>query len=145
MGRLMEKVGAVLPVKGPTDDVLLLHAMLLMAAADGVVEYKELSTVESFFNTLPEFQDKDFGWMVDEANKVIARYGGLRESLESLSEIESESVRKKCFLIAADLAMSSGEIAEAEEQVLDEMQHVLGISDAEAERMLDVLALKYVQ
>ncbi len=140
------KIGEERSVKQKNDDVLLLHAMLLMAGADGTLERRELATVEAFLSTLPEFQDKDFGALIEHANKVISRYGGdLEESVNSLREIESVAVRQKCFLLAADVAMSSGDVNEPEERMLALMQEVLDIDDAVADRILEVLALKYAQ
>lgn len=142
---LFSRLDTKLPVKRSHDDVLLMHAMMLMASADGVVELPELATVEAFLTTLPEFHDKDFGSLVDQANQVIARYGSKEESVKSLGEIQSEAVRKKCFILAADLALSSGEVVEAEERLLETMQGILGIDDELATKILEVLALKYAQ
>lgn len=142
---LFSRITGMQPAKKASDDVLLLHAMLLMTAADGVVEGSELSTLEAFFNTLPEFEGKDFEQLLNQANKVISRYGGVRESVKALSEIQSEAVRKKCFVIAADIAMSSGDVDEAEERLLEAMQRILNIDDDLTQQVLQVLALKYAK
>lgn len=52
MGLLSRLTGAK-PAKAPTDDVLLIHGMLLMAGADGAIEASEMSTVQSFIDVLP--------------------------------------------------------------------------------------------
>jgi uncharacterized tellurite resistance protein B-like protein len=142
---LFSKISGMQPAKKATDDVLLLHCMLLMSAADGQMEQSEIAHVETYFNTLPDFEGKDFGHLIEQANKVIARYGGMKESVKSLSEIQSEAVRKKCFVLAADIAMSSGDVDESEEQMLETMQRILNIDDELAQKTLEVLALKYAR
>ena len=104
-----------------------------------------MATLEAFFNTLPEFDGKDFNELLAQANKVVARYGNLKESIKGLSEIQSEAVRKKCFVLAADIALSSGDVDEAEDRMLEAMQRILGIDDATAQKVLEVLTMKYAQ
>ena len=145
MGLLSKMLGGAMPAKKATDDVLLLHGMLLMCAADGVMETSELGTLEAFYNTLPEFEGKDFNDLIQQANKVIARYGGIKESVKSLAEIQSEKVRQKLFILAVDLAMSSGDVDEAEDQMLETMQRILNVPDAMAQKAMEVMAIKYAQ
>lgn len=127
------------------DDVHLLHGMMLMAAADGVLEEGEWNTLRGFWHTLPEFRGKDFQQVYNEAQKLCARFGTLQESVKALADIENQNVRNKCFVIAADLAMSSGDIDHAEDQMLESMQRVLNISDNLAKQVLEVLAMKYAR
>ena len=77
MGLLSKMTATSQPVKKAQDDVLLLHGMLLMASADGIMEQGEIATVEAFYNTLPEFDGKDFCEVLADANKVVAKYGSL--------------------------------------------------------------------
>jgi len=143
MGMLAKMTSSSTPVKKASDDVLLLHGLLLMCSADGIIEGSEMATLEAFFNTLPEFDGKDFNELLAQANKVVARYGNLKESIKGLSEIQSEAVRRKCFVLAADIAMSSGDVDEAEDRMLEAMQRILGIDDVLAQKILEVLTLKY--
>jgi uncharacterized tellurite resistance protein B-like protein len=142
---LFSKLSSAMPTKKATDDVLLMHGMLLMAGADGVLEQSELSTVESFYMTLPEFEGKAFGDLIEQVNKVVARYGNFKDSLKALSEIQNDAVRKKCFVLAADIALSSGDVDQTEEQMLEAMQRILNIDDGTATKVLEVLTMKYAQ
>src|SRR5688572_29878832 len=56
MGLLSRLTSSVTPTKKATDDVLLLHTMMLMCGADGGFDDSEVETLEAFFATLPEFQ-----------------------------------------------------------------------------------------
>ena len=145
MGLLGKLLGNSVPQKKATDDVLLLHGMLLMCGADGNVEAKELFTLQNFYNTLPEFEGKDFKTLLNEANKVVAKYGNLKESVKALGEIQSDAVKKKLFILSADIAMSSGDVDEQEDKLLEQMQRILGVDDTLAQKALEILALKYAK
>jgi uncharacterized tellurite resistance protein B-like protein len=143
MGLLSKMTSESTPMKKASDDVLLLHGMMLMAGADGVIEGKEIATLEAFFNTLPEFQDKEFDDLMSDAHKVLARYDNLKDSVKALADIESEAVRTKLFVLAADIAMSSGDVDESEDELLEAMQRILNIEDSVATKILEVLTMKY--
>jgi uncharacterized tellurite resistance protein B-like protein len=145
MGLLSKVSGGATPTKKATDDVLLLHGMLLMCSADGVMDAAEMATLEAFFNTLPEFDGKEFDDLLMHANKVVARYGNLKDSVKAVAEIESEAVRRKLYVLAADLAMSSGDVDESEDRMLEAFQRLLGIDDELATKIIEVLTIKYAQ
>jgi tellurite resistance protein len=144
MGLLGKFLGGS-PAKKPTDDILLLHAMMLMSTVDGYLEGSEVATLEAFINTLPEFKEADFDAQMAAARKLGSKYKSSKEAVGALSEISSEAVRKKTFVLAADIALSSGDVDEAEEELLEAMQRVLQIDDALASRIVEVLALKYAK
>ena len=143
MGLLSRLTGSVTPQKKATDDVLLLHGLLLMCSADGAMEDGELDTVQAFFNTLPEFAGKDFHELLEQCNKVISKFGNLKESVKALGDLSNDKVKQKCFVLCADIAMSSGDVDEAEDRMLEAMQRILGIDDATAQKCLEVLSIKY--
>jgi len=143
MGLLSKIAGAVAPQKKAGDDVLLFHGMMLMAGADGVIDANEQDTLRAFYLTLPEFKGKEFEDLMTEGHKVIQKYGNLKDSIKALGDIESVAVRKKLFVLAVDLALSSGDISDSEDEMLETMQRLLSIGDAEATKILEVLSLKY--
>jgi len=142
MGLLSRLTGAK-PAKAPTDDVLLIHGMLLMAGADGTIEESEHSTVQGFIDTLPEFHDKDVGALISQGEKIIARSGGLKESVKAVGDISSPAIKKKLYVLAVDIAMSSGDIDEKEDAMLETFQRLLGIDDKFAQDAIEVLGVKY--
>lgn len=143
MGLLSKLTGKVTPQKKPTDDALLLHGMLLMCGADGSFDEQELPTVEGYFAQLPEFEGKEFGTVYQEAVKILKRYPSLKDSVKALGELSSQTVKNKCYLLAADIAMSSGDVDESEDAMLEAMQRVLSVEDSLATKILEVLSLKY--
>lgn len=142
---LSRLTGKITPQKKPTDDALLLHAMLLMCGADGSFDEQEIPTVEAYFGQLPEFEGKQFGEVYQEAVKILKRYPTLKDSVKALADLSSQLVKNKCYLLAADIAMSSGDVDEAEDAMLEAMQRVLGVDDSLATKILEVLSLKYAR
>ena len=80
--------------KEATDDVLLLHSILCMAGADGVIEDSEDEMIRNFANVLPEFREMDgeaWGKAMTQAKKVWIKYDrNVKSSLQALNEIKSE-------------------------------------------------------
>ena len=142
MGLLSRLTGAK-PTKAPTDDVLLIHGMLLMAGADGAMEASEMSTVQAFIDVLPEFKGKDIDALINEGRKIIARSGGLKESVRALGDLSTPLLKKKLYTLAVDLAMSSGDIDESEDEMLSAMSRVMDIDETTASKVLEVLSWKY--
>jgi uncharacterized tellurite resistance protein B-like protein len=145
MGLLSKLTAGVTPQKKATDDVLLLHGLMLMAGADGSIGDEEWDMLKAYWFTIPEFAEKNFDDVLQDANKVVARFGNLQESIKALSEIQSDVVRKKLFVLAADLAMSSGDVDETEDKMLETFQRLLDVSDDTAQKVLEVLSLKYAR
>ncbi|MBP6631782.1 MAG: TerB family tellurite resistance protein, partial [Kofleriaceae bacterium] len=127
MGLLGKFMGNA-PAKKATDDILLLMAMMMMSSADGVLEGSEIAALEQYINTLPEYKDNpNFDKQMAEARKAMSKFPRPRDAIKALGDISSPAVKKKTFVLAADIAMSSGEVDEAEEELLEAMQRVLGI------------------
>lgn len=143
MGLLSRLTNAVSPQRKATDDTLLTAAMLMMAGADGSIEAGELASVGAFASTLPEFKGRDFRKTADEAVKTIRRYKNVQEAVAALGELSSPAVKKKCYVICADIALSSGDVDDAEDKLLDAMQKALGVDDALAAKIVEVLSIKY--
>jgi uncharacterized tellurite resistance protein B-like protein len=142
---LLSMFGNKAPQKKPTDDMLLLHSMLLMAGADGNIDDPEIETVEAYFAQLPEFADKDFGEVLAECKKMVSKYPNLKDSVKALGNMSSDTVKRKAFILAADIAMASGDVDEEEDEMLSAMQRILGVDDALAQKVLEVLSMKYAK
>ncbi len=146
---LLSNVFGNQPAKQASDDVLLLMSMMLMAEADDVVEDSESATFSAFAQTLPEFRDVEgLAWerMVNDAQKILSRYKNREiEAVGELQRIQSPAIRRKAFVLAADLSLASGDIDAREEQLLIAMQRALGIDDQTAHNIVGVLAMKYAR
>ena len=88
----------------------------------------------------------EFQKAIDASIKIAHKYNrDMKSSLVVLNEIESDAVRKKAYVLAVDIALSSGDIDEGEEEMLEAMQRILRIDDALASKIIEVIALKYVK
>ena len=145
---LLSKFRGETPAKAPSDDVLLLHAIICMCAADGVIEDAEHEMIRNYANTLPEFRDMDgqqFSNCIQSSGKIAQKYNrDMKSSLQVLAEIKSDAVRRKTFVLAVDVAMSSGDIDESEEEMLEAMQRILRIDDDLARRAIEIISMTYV-
>lgn len=139
---LLGKIFGSTPRKA-SDEQLLVYGMMLMIGADGDLQQEELATLNGFVITLPDFRGKDLREVFRGAQQALKGKKSLEEAVAALKGIESPAVKKKLYVVAADLALSSGDIDEKEEKILELMQQELGIDDALATKVVEVLALKY--
>lgn len=124
----------------PKDTVLLLHGMMLMTD----VRDESTAVFDAFVETIPEFRQGN----IDEIKQAVARLRLERPSkdqwVEALSEISSEVVKQKTLILAVDIAMASGGMVDpGEDELLDQVRNALGLDLAFAEKIVDVLSIKY--
>jgi tellurite resistance protein len=143
MGLLKTATQANMPEKKATDDVLLMHGMMTMIYGDGQMDEAERQTLIAFLMTVPDFANKDPNELIEEAGKVVRRYPSVRESIVALGDLSNESIRKKCFVLAVDLALASGDVDKEEDEILEAMQRVLNIDDGFARAVIETLSTKY--
>jgi uncharacterized tellurite resistance protein B-like protein len=99
--------------------------------------------VQAFIDVLPEFHGKDIDDLISQGQRLVSRAGSLKDSVKAIGELSSPTLKKKLYTLAVDLAMSSGDIDEKEDQLLETYQRLLGIDDAFAEDCIMVMAAKY--
>jgi tellurite resistance protein len=143
---LLSRLAGFAQTKAPTDNVLLIHAMFLMAGADGNFDDEEVAVIISAANALPEFKEtteQEFQGLVGEAKKLVRKYENPQASVAALGQISSPQLKQKAFLLAAEIALASGDVDEDEDAMLEAMQRVLGLDDATSKTIINVLAIKY--
>lgn len=143
---LLSRFAGMMPAKSPNDDVLLLHAMFLMAFCDGNYDDEEFAVIKSAANALPEFKattEQEFQDLIGQAKKLVRKYETPEESVAALGQLSTPRKKQKAFLLAAEVALSSGDVDEEEDALLESMQRVLGIDNNTAQTMINILALKY--
>jgi tellurite resistance protein len=144
---LLSRLAGMAPAKAPTDDILLIHAMFLMAGADGNFDDEETSVIIGFANSLPEFKattNQEFQNMIGEAKKLVRKFETPQASVAALANLSTTKLKQKAFLLAADIALSSGDVDEDEDAMLEAMGRVLSIDEQTANTIVNVLAIKYV-
>lgn len=55
-----------------------------------------------------------------------------------------EALRERAFVLAAEVALSSGDISDDEDERLGQLAEALHIDDMTAQKVIDVMAMKYV-
>lgn len=116
--------------------------MRCVAFADGDDQYEETNLVRAFANTLPELKNADAYEVYEKAEKAVKLHGALSR-VKELSNLSTDALKHKAFLLAMDIALSSGEIDEGEEAVLAAMAETMRIPDDLQETIANVLMIKY--
>ena len=124
------------------DQQLLLEAMLCVAFADGDDQYEEVNLVMAFANTLPELKNTDAYEVFEKAKKAVKLHGAMSR-VKELGNLSTEALRTKAFLLAMDIALSSGEGDEGEEAVLSAMAETMKIPPEVSNKIVEVLTMKY--
>lgn len=143
---LLSRFAGLSPAKAPSDDVLLLHSMFLMAFADGAYDDEEFAVVCSAANALPEFKHTDaqeFNALVAQAKKILSKYDSPQAAVAALGQISTPRKKQKAFLLAVEVALASGDVDEEEDALLEAMQRVLGLNNDTAQSIINIMALKY--
>lgn len=125
----------------PNDTVLLLHGMMLMS------DFKddEMSPVfDAFVETIPELRQANIADLKERVAELRLSHPSKEDWVKALSGISSDIVKQKTLILAIDIAMASGGMVEPEEdELLDQVRQALGIDLATAEKIVDVLGVKY--
>lgn len=143
MGLLKNATEAHMPEKKPTDDLLLFHGMMLMIYGDGVMDAAEQQTLIALLMTVPDFHGKDVNVLLEEGAKLVRKYPSVRESISALADLSNDNLKKKCFVLAVDLALASGDVDKNEDEILEAMQRVLNIHEDFARATIGTLSSKY--
>ena len=132
--------------KQASDDTLLALVMGCMAFADGAMDRGEVASIEAFACTLPDFANGCFAEPWKNSGKIFNKYeGNLKAAVQELKNLSSPALKKKAFIIAVDIALASGDVDKAEDEVLEEIRTTLQIDDVFAKQVTNVLATKYAQ
>lgn len=125
------------------DQALLFHAMRLTAAIDGKFGPEEGALVRSLLSTLPDFDEADIEALTAESTKLSKKHGGLIESAEALSELSTDELRRKAFVLATEVAFSSEGVSGIERDLIKMLKAVLAIDNAAAKQIQTVMGWKY--
>jgi hypothetical protein len=76
---------------------------------------------------------------------MFRKYPSLKQSVNALTEFSSQALKTKAYVLAADIALASGDVDENEDALLETMQRLLNIDDQTAQTVVWVLSLKYAK
>jgi tellurite resistance protein len=113
-------------------------------AADGVITEEEargfiigLVRMKMFSN----FNDHQMNALLNKLVNVIKKKG-----LEGLITMSNESLpadlKETAFAVATDLAFADGDVDETERNILTKVQQMMGIQEAQAMKIIEVMMIK---
>lgn len=141
VSRIFEVVEAgesVAEALGEPLERLYAETMVLVSAADGVVEEKELRAMLENMAGDPVFRDVSLEsakhYLADAVQLLAVE--GLPSRLSALAQgLSTRGQRLNAFRLAVHIAFVEGQPSPAEEKVLDLLQVTLGLADADVERL----------
>jgi tellurite resistance protein len=121
----------------------LIEAMMLAASADGVVEPRELQILIARVIERPEFEGTSaeaLNAMVEGAVRSLAAAKNLDDVLSSLRDrLPEHRNRLLAFGLSASIAFADRKATREELGLLKTIQSALGISEAEVQRVVEVV------
>lgn len=121
----------------------LIEAMLLAASADGRIEARELRVLIARVIERPEFEGTDaeaLNALVEDSALRLSRAKNLEEVLASLRDrLPEHRNRLLAFGLAASIAFADRKATREELGLLKTVQAALGISEAEVQKVIDVV------
>lgn len=118
--------------------------LLSVMAADGHISAEE---VDDFYSTLRKvkfFNDVTQGQFREKSNKVlkVLRTDGPEKLVELSAQHLPDEYKQATFAYACDMVFSDGTADKAEQELLDKVKGALGIDDALAYKVAEVLIIK---
>lgn len=142
------------------DDILLAFGLTLVCLADGGLDEEEETLLATFGQTLPDWRllsrSVEFSEAVEAELQTAMEAFQARTSADfepfefaldavsKLEEIKSPTMRKRCFILAVDIAMAAGGITPTEDRILEEMAATLEIDHDTIEQVATLMAAKYM-
>ena len=117
---------------------------LCAIAADGVITEEEaagLATTLGRMKLYGGMSNRDINKMFEKLIRT-ARSDGLGKVMDLASAAISPPLKQTAFAMAADLIMADGEVAAQEKTFLERIQKSLGVMDADALKIVEVIAIK---
>jgi hypothetical protein len=108
----------------------------IMGTVDGKLDDAERAAIAGLYRTLPQLK------AMPEPQAAPPRANRAR-LLEELRQIEDERFRRQCFVVAVEVALSSGGANDSEDQYVEHLRAALRIDEPFARRVIEVLAYKY--
>jgi len=116
--------------------------MYLMIASDADIDEREEEGIKVILKSLPRFSGIDIDDVLFDVKSFILD-GGFKNSFEKFKTIENEDLKKTILILSIEASMLDHFITDAEEDVIVELSHTMGLDDEVLERAIDVISWKY--
>ena len=111
-------------------------------AADGVVEAEEMNALAVTLANRSIFRGINLNDTFKRIHKIHKESGSVLGIIEAAAPKVSENYRNTVFATAVDFLLSDGDVAPAEETMLDNLKLALNISDDVAKNIVNVIVIK---
>ena len=117
---------------------------LIAVAADDVITASESQALTTLFSRMQLFSK----YSEEEMRESIDRLLGIIKNKEIKPLFDAavaalpEDLKETVFAVTTDLVLADGELAEEEEQLLNELYNSLKISEEMADKIMEVISLK---
>lgn len=146
MSILAEVLNNANKVKHSQYQTHFMAVLCLMTIADGKIEEKELALLHQMAQTLPEFRDLEKSELMAITKKATEKINTYKSSLMAtlyFKEVLDKAARRKCFILALEMALASGLADSKEVPLLEKLQRELELDDAFVEQVARALAAKF--
>ncbi|MDJ0516637.1 MAG: tellurite resistance TerB family protein [Trichodesmium sp. MO_231.B1] len=117
---------------------------LIAVAADGIITESEKQGISNIFSRMELFSN----YSEERKREMLDRLLGMIKNKEikplfdaAVAKLPKE-LRETVFAVSTDLVLVDGDLAEEEEQLLNELYNALEISEAVATKIIDVMMIK---
>ena len=117
---------------------------LIAVAADGIITESESQGINTIFSRMELFSN----YSEDGKREMIDRLLGMIKNKEIKPLFDAavttvpKNLKETVFAVSTDLVLADSDIAEEEEQLLDELCNALEISEEIATNIIDVMLIK---
>jgi tellurite resistance protein len=108
----------------------LIYVMVVISAADGAMNEREIESIRDLSRRLPAFKDFDpdrLSATVADCSDILQEPEGLSAILGLVAEALSEPLRETAYWVALELALSDHRVALEEIRVIETLRRALGI------------------
>lgn len=119
--------------------------MLAVVAADGNVSDEEVQDFNARANRMKLFAPQsgaEFRQMIDKLFRILRKSGPKELTKRGASALPKE-LQETVFAVAVDMIFADGSVQDEEKALVETLQGELGISDALASKILDVMTIKH--
>jgi tellurite resistance protein len=108
----------------------LIYVMVVVAAADGSMNEKELRTIGTLIKSLPVFADFEEERLVaisQECGSILQEEDGLEAVLGLIKDALPEHLRETAYWLALEVALTDSRVMLEEVRVIELLRRALGI------------------
>jgi tellurite resistance protein len=108
----------------------LVYVMVVVSAADGAMNDKELKAIGDLTRTLPVFKDFDRDRLLvlaQDCSAILQEEDGLAAVLGLVKDALPEPLRETAYWLALEVALSDTEVKLEEGRIIETLRRALGI------------------